>query len=91
MILTFDIHIDSWTQLTAPTNFDIIDYNSFWKIHCITFFPYKSIRDQIWPSRKIGQGQPRVIISTNLVVLEDPMLHTKFQGQGLLVPEKMIF
>ena len=29
---------------------------------------------------KIGQGQPRVIIWTNLVVLEHPMLHTKFQG-----------
>ena len=29
--------------------------------------------------RKIGQGQPRVIIWTNLVVLEHPMLHTTFQ------------
>ena len=36
--------------------FQIIDDNSFWKIHCFTFFPYKSIRDQIWPCRKIGQG-----------------------------------
>ena len=26
------------------------------------FPPYKSIRDQIWPCCKIGQGQPRVII-----------------------------
>ena len=26
------------------------------------FSPYKNIRDQIWPCRKIGQGQPRVII-----------------------------
>ena len=25
-----------------------MEYNSFWKIHCFTFFPYKSIRDQIW-------------------------------------------
>ena len=46
----------------------------------IVLFPYKSIRDQIWPCRKIGQGQPRVIIWTNLIVLEHPMLHTKFQG-----------
>ena len=61
-------------------SFQIIDDNSFWKIHCFTFFPHKSIRDQIWPCRKIGQGQPRVIIWTNLVVLEHPMLHTKFQG-----------
>ena len=28
----------------------------------LTFFPYKSIRDQIWPCHKTGQGQPRVII-----------------------------
>ena len=56
--------------------FQIIDDNSFWgkKI------PYKSIRDQILPCRKIGQGQPRVIIWTKLVVLEDSMLHTKIQG-----------
>ena len=68
MTLTFDIH--------ASTN----TTNSFWKIHCFTFFPYKSIRDQIWPCRKIGQGQPSVIIWTNLVVPEHSMLHTKFQG-----------
>ena len=61
--------------------FQIIDDNSFWKIHCFTFFPYKSIRDQIWPCRKIGQGQPRVIIWANLVVLKHPMMHTKIQGQ----------
>ena len=52
---------------------------NFWKIHCFTFFPYKSIRDQIWPCLKIGQGQPRVIIYTNFVELESPMLHAKFQ------------
>ena len=60
--------------------FQIIDDNGIWKIHCFTFFPYKSIRDQIWPCRKIGQGQPKVIIWTKLVVLEHPMLHTMFQG-----------
>ena len=56
----------------------VADDNSCWKIHCFTFFPCKSIRDQIWPCRKIGQGQPRAIIWTNLVVLEHPMLHTQF-------------
>ena len=50
------------------------------KIHCFNFFPYKSIRDQIWPCRKKGQGQPRVIIWINLVVLMHTVLHTKFQG-----------
>ena len=44
------------------------------------FSPYKSIWDQIWPCRKVSQGQLRVIIWTNLVVLEHPMLHTKFQS-----------
>ena len=57
-----------------------MDYNSFWKIHCFTFFPYESIREQIWPCRKIGHGQPKVIIWTNLVVLIHLMMHTKFQS-----------
>ena len=46
----------------------------------LPFSPYKSMREQIWPCRKIGHGQPRVIIWTNLVVLMHPMLHIKFQG-----------
>ena len=50
------------------------------KSHCFTLLPYKSIRDQIWLSRKIGQGQHSVIIWTNLEVLEHPMLYTNFQG-----------
>ena len=44
------------------------------------FFPYKSLCDQIWPWRKISQGQPRVIIWTILVDLPYTMLYTKFQG-----------
>ena len=55
----------------------------FWKIHCFTFFSYKNIRDQIWTCRKICQGQPRVIIWANLVVLKHPMMHTKIQGHWL--------
>ena len=31
---------------------------SFWKIHCFTFFPYKSIRDQIWHWSKVNPGSP---------------------------------
>ena len=46
----------------------------------LPFFLYESIREQIWPCRKIGRGQPSVIIWTNLVVLMPPMLHTEFQG-----------
>ena len=62
------------------SNFYIIDYNRFWKIHCFNCFPYKSKGDQIWPCRKIGQSQLRVISWTNLIVLKYPMLHTNFQG-----------
>ena len=52
-----------------------------WKymtIRCISFHPCRSIRKQIWPCHKNHQGQPSVIIWTNLVVLEYPMLYTKF-------------
>ena len=45
-----------------------------------TFLP-KSIRDQNWPCRKKRQGQPRVIIWTNLVVFKHPMLHTNFGSE----------
>ena len=46
----------------------------------VLWFPYKNTGDQFWPCRKIGLGQPRVIIWANLVVIEHPMMHTKFQG-----------
>ena len=69
----------------------ITDYNSFWKIHCFTFLPYKSRRVQTWRCRKIGQDQPRVIIWINLVELEYPMLHTKFQGHQRFGSRRRIF
>ena len=46
---------------------------------CISFLPCRSIRKEIWPCHKNGQGQSMVIIWTNLVVLEYLMLYTKFQ------------
>ena len=52
----------------------------FLKTHCFTFFPYKTIMDQIWHGRKTGQGQPIGIIWINFVVLEYPVLHTNFQS-----------
>ena len=45
-----------------------------------SFSPYKSMRDQIWTCRKIGQGEPRVIIWTNYDRPKASMLHTKPQG-----------
>ena len=48
-------------------------------IHCFLslFFQKKSRSYQIWPCRKIGQGQPRVKYDG----LEFQMLHTKFNGK----------
>ena len=77
---SFDVNRNFLVTSVICCQFQIIDDNGIWKIHCFTFFPYKSIRDQIWPCRKIGQGQPRVIIWANLVVLKHPMMHTKIQG-----------
>ena len=49
------------------------------------FFSSQSLRDEIRPCHKIGQGQPRVVIHLNFVELDPSpplppkMLHTKFQ------------
>ena len=60
----------------------------FWKIHCFTFFPYKSTRDKIWPCRKIGQGQPRVITWTNLEYSSTRCCISTCKVISLLVQEK---
>ena len=44
------------------------------------FFQFKCIRKQILPWCEVGQGQPRIIIWTNLVGPTSQMLHTKSQG-----------
>ena len=67
-------------MMSASTNFQVTGCNTFWKIHCFHFFLQKSLCYQILPCRKIGQGQPRVIICTNYDGLESSMLHTKFRG-----------
>ena len=43
-------------------------------------FPIQKHKGHNLTCCKIGQGQRRVIIWTNLVVLEHPMLYTNFQG-----------
>ena len=50
------------------------------KINSFQFFLLKSLSYQIWPCRKIGQGQLRIIIWTNYDGQESSMLHTKFHG-----------
>ena len=92
MTLTFDIHTGSCTHLACSVYGNLTCFVHTVNNLCTSaFFPYKSIRDQIWPCRKIGQGQPRVIIWTNLVVLEHPMLHTKFLGHRPFGLEKKVF
>ena len=63
--------------------------NSFQKMNFFKKIPFKCIRKQIWPWHKVGQGQLRFIIWTNLVGPTSPMLHTKSQGHRVL--EKKIF
>ena len=48
----------------------------------------KSIRDQIWHCRKVGQGQPRFIIWANLAEFECPTLHTQFQRYRSIASEE---
>ena len=80
MSLTSDARFISLTHL-----FDCLyqlwgyDCSSFQIKHYFHLCPCKSLYDQIWPWRKIGQGQPSVIIWIILVVLTYTMLHTKFQ------------
>ena len=40
---------------------------------------------------EVSINQPRVIIRTNLVVLEYPVLHTKFQGHQTFGSEEDFF
>ena len=54
----------------------------------LPFFPYKSMRGQIWPCRKIVQGQLRVIIWT---ISSTQCCIPTFNVIGLSDPERMIF
>ena len=54
----------------------------------ISFHP--CIRKQTWPCHKNGQVQPSVTIWTNLVVIDYPMLNTKFQGHRPLGSEEIL-
>ena len=54
--------------------------NSIYKIYCFSICHNICIREQIWPCRKEGQGQPRIIICTIFVVPEFLMMYTKLEG-----------
>ena len=84
MTLSFDIHKGSCTHLVDCIYQLLISQTTIVseKFIVLPFSHTKNISDQIWPCRKIGQGQPRFIIWTNLVVLDHLMLHNKFQHFG---------
>ena len=68
MSLTFNTHISPLSQLVSGHRL-----KSSEKSTVFTFY-------QIWPCRKIGQGQPTVIIWINYDGQESSMQHTKFRG-----------
>ena len=53
------------------------------------FFPYKCIRNQIWPCHKVGQGQARFIICRDHI--PNATYDTKSLGHWPFVPENEIF
>ena len=71
-------HCHIWLNISSENN--DFGFNSFHKISFSKISPFKCIWKQIWPGVKYNQGQPRIIIWTNLVGLSSLMLHTKSQG-----------
>ena len=69
-ILTY-FHFFSWFQVTGCKCSENQQFS---------LFPIEKPKFPIWPCRKIGQDQPRVIILTNYDRQESPMLHTRFCG-----------
>ena len=52
MTLISSTHMYSCTHFsTTSANFQFIDFNSFYKIYCLSIFLYKSIKEQSWRSR----------------------------------------
>ena len=50
------------------------------KLHFPICFPFQCMGELSRPCRKLGQGQPRVMIYINFVELNFQILHTKFQN-----------
>ena len=74
MSLTFGIHRGS-----CSTYFHITDYHCFGKIQGFTI-SHSNSQGTKFDWWKMGQGQPRVTLWTNLVVLSHLMLYIKFQS-----------
>ena len=70
------------SRISKELNLIVFPYQTAKKLRKIQFFPFESLEEQISPCRKIGQGQPRVIIYINFEELGPQMLHTKVSRQS---------
>ena len=74
----------------SPECWWYVELEQTWKYKstqcCISFHPCRSIRKQIWPCHKNGQGHMKTF-----AVLEYLMLYTKFQGNQPLGYEEEDF
>ena len=61
-------------SLTPSTNFHITDYNTLFYL-----FSFKSLKDQIWPRFQMSQGQARIIILANLIILKYNVPYITYQ------------
>ena len=68
-----------WTYVVSIT----FGVNSFGKINFSRFFQSKCIRNHIWSCHKVGQGQHRTIIWSNMVRPTSLKLHIKTEGHQL--------
>ena len=75
---------------TISINFHLTGFNSFLEIYSLSIFPYKNIRNQIWPCCKIGEGQPRVIIWIDWEYSSNQCRIPSLKFICLLVPEKKV-
>ena len=66
-------------------------FNRIQNINFSKIIPFKCIRKQIWPWLKVGQGQPRIIVWTNLVGPTPQRYIPSPKVICLLVLEKKIF
>ena len=82
-------NLHKFNEMSAHAYFQVTGCNSFWKIYCFQFYLWKSPSYKIWPCRKIGRGQPKVVIWTNYDWQETRSYIPSFVEFGLPVPEKI--
>ena len=69
-----------FASLIIRCKFHPLVFNTFWETKFSIFSPYKKAYRCIFDfAVKMIKCQPRVIISTDLVVLESPMLYIKIE------------